>query len=86
MRICGSGQAMRETDGDEPVCTPNRIQFDQNAAFELIGGREGPHGLAGCGRAHGAHGEERKRAKSHQREDPTSHMQAIGRSTPTPDH
>ncbi len=86
MRICGSGQRMRETDRDEPVRTPDRIQLDENAAFELIGGRKGPHRLAGCARAHGAHGEERERAQSHKREDPTSHMQAIGRSTPTPDH
>ena len=86
MRVGGSGKGRGQANGNEPVRAPNRVQLHENAAFELVGGCKGSRGLAGGGRAHGAHAEERKRADSHKREDPTSHMQAIGCSTPTRDH
>ena len=86
MRIRGGGEGVGQADGNEPVRTPDRIELDENAAFELIGGCEATRGLAGCGRAHGAHAKERKRADGHKRDEPTSHMHAIGGSTQTPHH
>ena len=86
MRICGSGQRVRQTDGNEPMRAPDRIQLHENAAFELVGGCKRSRGLGGGGRAHGAHAEERKRADSHKRKDPTSHIQAIGCSASARDH
>ena len=86
MRVGGSGEGARKADGNEPVCAANRIQLREYAALELVGGSQATRGLARGGRAHGAHGEERKRADSHQSEEPTSHLLAIGRSTSTPHH
>jgi hypothetical protein len=77
---------MGEADGNESVRAPDRVQLDENAAFELIGSCKAPRGLTGCGCAHCAHAEKRKRADSHQSEEPTSHMHAIGGSTQTPHH
>ena len=77
---------MGEANGNEPVRAPNRVQLHENAAFELIGSCKAPRGLTGCGRAHRAHAEERKRADGYQSEEPTSHMHGIGGSTQTPHH
>jgi hypothetical protein len=86
VRVRGGGKGLGQANGNEPVRAPDRIELQENATFELVGGCEGPCGLAGGGRAHGAHAEERKRAESDKKEDPTSHMQAIGCSKPTRDH
>ena len=77
---------MGEADGNESVRAPDRVQLDENAAFELIRSCKAPRGITGCGRTHRAHAEERKRANGHQSKEPTSHMHAIGRSTQTPHH
>ncbi len=86
MRVGCSGEGAGKADGNEPVCAADRIQLGENAALELVGGGQAARGLARGGRAHGAHGEERKRADSYKSEEPTSHLLAIGRSTPTPHH